>query len=70
MAHSVRNISNISSSGGVEKNPPHRKIENFHKLSIRKKRKNLIQEERDNLIENDIQIFSLDDMGLRTKIPS
>jgi len=40
------------------------KIENSHNLPVRKKIKNLIQEEEDNLIENDIQRFSLDDMEL------
>jgi hypothetical protein len=35
---------------------------------VRKKRKNLIQEEEDNLIENDIQSFSLDDMELEVDI--
>jgi hypothetical protein len=31
---------------------------------VRKKRKNLVQEEEDNIIENDLQIFSLKDMDL------
>jgi hypothetical protein len=35
---------------------------------VRKKRKNLVQEEEDNLIENDIQIFSLEDMELEVDI--
>jgi hypothetical protein len=49
--------------------PPHLgKIEYSHKFPVRKKRKNLIQEEEDNLIENDIQIFSLDDMELGADI--
>jgi hypothetical protein len=60
-------IHNSSSNRG-EKNPPPRKIENSHKLPVRKKMKNLIQEEEDNLIENDIQIFSLDDMELEEDI--
>jgi hypothetical protein len=37
--HPVRNIVNSSSSGGGEKNPPHGKIEDSHKLLVRKKRK-------------------------------
>jgi hypothetical protein len=55
MTHPVKNIANSISSGGGEKNPPSEKIENSHKFPVRKKRKNLIQEEEDNLIENDIQ---------------
>ena len=35
---------------------------------MRKKRKNLVQEEEDNLTENDIQIFSLEDMELEAYI--
>jgi hypothetical protein len=50
-----------------EESPPG-KIENSHKLPVRKKRKNLVQEEEDNLIENDIQSFSLDDMELEVDI--
>jgi hypothetical protein len=43
--HPVRKVFNISSSGGGEKNPPPAKIESSHKLLVRKKRKNLVQEE-------------------------
>jgi hypothetical protein len=68
LAHPVRNISNTSSSSGGEKNTPSGKLENSHKFPVRKKRKKLIQEEEDNLIENDIQIFSLDDMELEADI--
>jgi hypothetical protein len=35
---------------------------------VRKKRKNPVQEEENNLIENDIQIFSLEDMELEADI--
>jgi hypothetical protein len=35
---------------------------------VRKKRKNLVQEEEDNLIENEIQRFSLEDMELEVDI--
>jgi hypothetical protein len=66
--HPVRNISNNSSSGGGEKSPPSGKIESSHKFPVRKKIKNLIQEEEDNLIVNDIQSFSLDDMELGADI--
>ena len=68
MTHPVRKIANSISSGGGEKNISPEKIENSHNLPVRKKRKNLIQEEEDNLIENDIQIFSLDDMELEVDI--
>ena len=50
MAHPVKNIVNSSSSGGGEKNPPPGKIKSSQKLPVRKKRKNLVQEEEDNLI--------------------
>jgi hypothetical protein len=35
---------------------------------VRKKSKNLVQEEEDNIIENDIQSFSLEDMELEVDI--
>jgi hypothetical protein len=35
---------------------------------MRKKRKNVVQEEEDNLIENDINSFSLEDMELDVDI--
>jgi ribosomal protein S3AE len=68
MAPPIINIANNSSSGGGEKNPPPEKIENSHKLPMRKKMMNLIQEEEDNLIEKYIQRFSLDDMELEVDI--
>jgi hypothetical protein len=68
MAHPVRKVVNISSSGGGEKNPPPGKIENSHNLLVRKKMKNLVQEEEYNLIENDIQNFFLEDMKLEVDI--
>jgi hypothetical protein len=68
MAHPIKKVFNSSSSGGGEKNPPTRKIKSSHKLPVRKKRRNLVQEEEDNLIENDIQIFSLEDMELEVDI--
>jgi hypothetical protein len=48
--------------------PPPGKIESSHKLPLRKKRKNVVQEEEDNLIENDINSFSLEDMELEADI--
>jgi hypothetical protein len=68
MTHLVKNFVNSSSSGGGENNPSLGKIESSHKLLVRKKRKNLVQEEEDNLIENDIQRFSLEDMELEVDI--
>jgi hypothetical protein len=52
MAHPVKKVVNSSSSGEGEKNPPPGKIESSHKLPVGKKRKKLVQEEDDNLIEN------------------
>jgi hypothetical protein len=45
MAHPSRKVTNNSSGGGGEKNPPLGKIESSHKLPLRKKRKNVVQEE-------------------------
>jgi hypothetical protein len=39
-----------------------------HKLPLRKKRKNVVQEEEDQRIENDINSFSLEDMELEVDI--
>jgi hypothetical protein len=68
MAHPVKKVFNSSSSGGGEKNLLPGKIESSHKLPMRKKMKNLVQEEEDNIIENDIQRFSLEDMELEVDI--
>jgi hypothetical protein len=48
--------------------PPPRKIERSDKLPLRKKRKNVVQEEEDHLIENGINRFSLEDMELEADI--
>jgi hypothetical protein len=66
MTHPVKKVVNSSSIRGGEKNPPRGKIESSHKLLVRKKMKNLVQE--DNLIENDIQIFALEDMELEVDV--
>ena len=66
--HEIKNIVNSISSGGGEKNPTPRKIESSHKLPVRKKRQNLVPKEEDNLIDNDIQSFSLEDMELEADI--
>jgi hypothetical protein len=50
MIHQDKKKFNSSSSGGGEKKSTHGKIENSHKLLVRKKRKNLVQEEEDNII--------------------
>jgi len=66
--HPFKKVFNSSSSGGGEKNILPGKIESSHKLPMRKKMKNLVQEEEDNIIENDIQRFSLEDMELEVDI--
>jgi hypothetical protein len=68
MAHPTRKVTNNISRGGGENNPPPRKIESSHKLPLRKKRKNVVQEEEDHRIENDINNFSLEDMELEVDI--
>jgi hypothetical protein len=45
LARPSRKVINNSSGGGGEKNPPTGKIESSHKLPLRKKRKNSVQEE-------------------------
>jgi hypothetical protein len=42
--------------------PPPIKINISHKLPLRNKRKNVMQEEEDNIIKNGINSFSLEDM--------
>jgi hypothetical protein len=66
--HPSRKVTNSSSGGGGEKNPPLGKIESSHKLPLRKKRKNVMQEEEDQHIESDINSFSLEDMELEADI--
>jgi hypothetical protein len=60
----TRKVTNNSSSGGGEKNPPSSKIESSHKLPLRKKRKNVVQEEED----HDINKFTLEHMELEVDI--
>jgi hypothetical protein len=64
MTHPYRKVTNSSSGRGGEKNPLARKIESSHKHPLRKKRKNIVQEEEDQRIESDINSFSLEDMEL------
>jgi hypothetical protein len=57
-------VINDSSGGGGENNPPPGKIESLQKLPLRKKRKNVVQEEEEQCIESDINSFSLEDMEI------
>jgi hypothetical protein len=68
MAHPSRKVTNISSGREGEKKPPPGKIESSHKLPLRKKRENIVQEEKDQRMESDINRFSLGDMGLEAGI--
>jgi hypothetical protein len=62
--HPSRKVINNSSGDIGENNPPSRKIESSHKLPLRKKRKNIVQEEGYHCIESDIKKLSLEDMEL------
>jgi hypothetical protein len=66
--HPTRKFTNNSSRGRGEKNPPPGKIESSHKLTLRKKRKNVVQEEEYHHIENGINKLSLEDMELEADI--
>jgi hypothetical protein len=68
VAHPTIKVTNTSSSNGGEKNPPSGKIKRSHKLPLRKKMKNVVQEEEDHHIESDINNFSLEDMDLEADI--
>jgi hypothetical protein len=68
VAHPSRKVTNNSSGGRGDKNPPPGKIESSHKLPLRKKRENLVQEEKHQCIESDINRFSLEDMDLEVEI--
>jgi hypothetical protein len=68
VAHPSRKVINSSLGGGGDKNPPPGKIESSHKLPLRKKRKNILQEEEENHIESDINNFSLEYMELEDDI--
>jgi hypothetical protein len=61
-------VINCSSGGGGDKNPPLGKIESSHKLPLRKKRKNIVQEEEEKQMEIDINSFSLKYMELEVDI--
>jgi hypothetical protein len=67
-AHPSKKLINSNSGGGGDKNPPLGKIESSHKLPLRKKRKNIIQEEEEHCVKSDINSFSLKDMELKADI--
>jgi hypothetical protein len=66
--HPYKKVTNSGSGGGGDKNPPPGKIESSHKLPLRMKRKNIVQEEEDHHAESDINSFSLKDMELEADI--
>jgi hypothetical protein len=68
MNHPSRKFTNSSSGGEGEKNPPLGKIESSHKIPLRKKRKNVVQEEEYQCIESNINSFSLEYMELEEDI--
>jgi hypothetical protein len=68
VAHPSRKVINSSSGGGGEKNPRTGKIKRSHKLPLRNKRKNIVQEEEEHHIESDINSFSIEDMELKAEI--
>jgi hypothetical protein len=68
MAHKIKKVTHNSSGGGGDKNPPSVKIEISHKLPLRKKRKNIVQEEEGPGGEIDIHDLSLEDMKLEIDI--
>jgi hypothetical protein len=49
-AHPYKKVSNSSPGRGGDKNPPPGKIESSHKLPLRKKRKNIVQEEEEHRV--------------------
>jgi hypothetical protein len=68
MTHQIKKVAHSSSGEGGDKNPPLRKIESSHKLPLRKKRKNIVQEEEGPRGERDIHDLSLKDMELKIDI--
>jgi hypothetical protein len=66
--HQIKKVTHSSSGGGGDKNPPSGKIESSHKLPLRKKRKNIVQEEEGPRGESDIHDLSLEDMELEIDI--
>jgi hypothetical protein len=68
MTHPSKEVINNSSGGGGDKNPPPGKIEISHKVPLRKKRKDIVQEEEEHRVKSDINSFSLEDMELKADI--
>jgi hypothetical protein len=66
--HPYRKVINNSLSGGGEKNCSPGKIETSHKLPLRKKRENIVQEEEDPHVESDINRLSLEDIEIEAGI--
>jgi hypothetical protein len=66
--HSSKKVTNSSSGEGGYTNPPPGKNEISHKLPLRKKRKNISQEEEEHRVESDLNRFSLKDMDLEFDI--
>jgi hypothetical protein len=68
MVYPSKKVTHISSSEGGDKNHPSGKIEIYHKLPLRKKQKNIVQEEEGPRGESDIHNLSLEDMKLEIGI--
>jgi hypothetical protein len=68
MTHQIKKVTHSSLGRGGDKNPPSGKIESSHKLPLRKKRKNIVQEEEGPRGERDIHDLSLEDMELEIDI--
>jgi hypothetical protein len=64
MTHQSNKVAHTSSGGGGDKNAPSGKIESSHKIPLRKKRKNIVQEEEGPRAKSDICNLSLEDMEL------
>jgi hypothetical protein len=64
MTHQIKKLTHSSSCGGGDKNPPSGKIESSHKIPLRKKIKNSVQEEEGPQAESNIRELSLEDMEL------
>jgi hypothetical protein len=64
----LKKVINISLGRGGYKKPPLGKNESLHKLPVRKKMKNIVQEEEDHRVKSDINSFSLKYMELEADI--
>jgi hypothetical protein len=68
ITHQIKKVTHNSSGRGGDKNPPLGKNESSHKLPLRKKIKNIVQEEEGPRGESDIHELSLEDMELKIDI--